>query len=453
MLKPRYLLIWVIISFILLFGASWSIEMASMPTEATQLDTIVNIASDMALQGGQGIDDFFVNVKNVGGVDVVSTDDITEYKAGDANPLQIWVQDGINKPSYDCYSNIFKVYNPTKALFGNSTPVDVAKSAIFDKLYNTDELREFAEHTMSVTIEIPYVLNGSGKVQWVKVPKIALMGAKLVFGSDTEYNSLLIKELGKGLYSSVDYVYGWSALSQNGYLDSVNTGTDGEYYLTPSKLGISYVNKDLVEFLYQNNLDLLMRAKYATDEGGDDIRRGNGLVESQFIPQNINVISNINNINRQVYEPTGSADIINNGNFAICKSQSNISSVEYMTIDIYNSDYDEIIEQLYSAGVDSTGGVLGQPYKMTAEKLKEKSTKTDRDGNPLEHSYITVAKVTFTADIILPYKTGTFNIWRTSYDGGEDNYADLVHNIEGRENGATESTKYEYTRYYCVSAE
>lgn len=448
MLKPRYLLIWVVISFILLFCACWGIEMASIPSEASQLDTIINIASDMALQGGQGIDDFFVSTNTLD--DSSSSGSIVDYEVGTANPLQIWVQDSINDSSYTCYNNIFKVYKPTKSIFHTGVTLEESKGSVFDVLYNTDNLREFAKNTIKVTIDIPYI--DGDTIIWVTVPKIALMGSEMVFEDEDNYKSL-ISGL-SDIYDTYSVAYGWKALEQNSYTVTEKTGYNGVYYLTPSKLGISYVNKDLVEFLYQNNIDLLMRAKFSTGDGGDDIRVGNGLVDYQFVPQSDVVVSNIENVNNSV---TGGADVVNNGTFAICKSESNVSKVEYMTIDLYDSQYDDIIEQLYGAGVDKIETVgssyFSTPYVMTAEKLKGKSTATDINGNKLEHSYVTVAKVTFTADVIVPYKTGTFIVWRSVYDDSANNYDELVHKIEGRDSGMTESTKYEYTRYYCVTAE
>lgn len=455
MLKLRYLLIHVIVSFLLIFGVSWVLELYAVKYEAEQATTIVSLAAESALQGGQGIDDFFVNTtSSYSPSNPVFS--INDYEMADANPLRIYAQDRLEDKAYTLYDNLFQWYDKTADFIDG---VD-DKEDIFGVLYGSSYLDrnadfiDWARNTFDLYIQIPVIpTSGSVNVLWVKVPKISLMGAYLFWGSESEYVSDL---LNSGVYDDNDINYGWKALQQNNYMGTKKTGYFGDYYLSPSKLGLTYVNIDLVENLYRNNLDLLMRAKYTSTEAGSDITQGNGLVGSQYLPQSDDVQANVDGVNNSALN---GADVINNGVFSICKSESGIADVQYMVIDLYDDKYNDIIEQIYGAGVDVIGTdesgntVYSDPYVITANSLRSKTTVVDATGNPAEHSYIIVAKVTFDADIILRYKTATFTVWRTSYDDSHNNYVDIIHNDGSGGDGMTDSTKYQYTTLYSVTTQ
>lgn len=466
MFKPRYALIWVCVSLFVMYCISWVLEGAVLREEARTVQNLTVLASDMALQAGQGIDDFFATEDMP--ANVVSINHRANMK--DVNTMSIYVQERKGDGSYTEYDNLLTWYLKRKGqTIAENTTLHMVKEKAFTYLYgqvlehtsiNSPEFKAFADKSCYCTTTIPYIYEDGGVqvTRWVTVPRVALIGCRRIWKNESEYRDTLLQTNATSetdIYSENSIVLGWGALMQNKYDVGVKDSVFGQYYLTPSKLGLSYINRDLVETLYQNNLDLLMRANL------DNVSDGDGFAESHF-----NIRSDAIKTGMQTAEGAidAEADIINNGVLTIRKSSSTISKIEYMVLDVFDANNNDMIEQIYGAAVDydSVSDTFSTPYIMTAQKLKAKSTvMTPAFRGTLikpTHYYITVAKVTFTLDAVLQYKTGVFTTWRTeNYDGGI-NFNDLVRKNESQSleqmsvDKVSDSPKYKYTRYYVVTS-
>ena len=464
MTRVRYLLIWVIVVFVIMFFVSWGIEGTILEMEAHQVQSMTELAADTSLQAGQGIDDFFTQLDvTLGDMAIQNIND----EARDKFNLNIvyhkyssdmqFRRDDLFTWYFDRASSLMSAED--KRAYAFSQLYDATgKGTVEGRTYDvSDEALEFQKFVkrgvgaMPLT-QIPYTYTESGVMHtvWVTVPKIALIGAKCIWENESQFEGTAITSLLRnGLSGEQDKLraYGWKALAQNGYLYGKKSGVFGTYYLTPSKVGVTYIDKNLVEKIYQNNLDLIMRYKY--NESGS-VRDHSGLQEGNYVYQSDTVNHRVNN-----YNLTHSGSIINNGLFSLNKSTSTITAVSCRAIDIYSSANDTLIGHLYGGYREMTpSGVWKANKLMTADELKKRYQvlRFQNDGTQIKagRNYVIAYKVTFTSDIILNYKTATLTTWSTTYD--EDGMNDIVQTTGSDNDDAPESKKYTYTTYFTVTA-
>lgn len=465
MTRVRYLLIWCIAAFMVMFFVSWEIERQAIESEATQVKTLTELAADSALQAGLGIDDLLSEYSTS-----LSWYDWTDGSGTNLNalrgkPLTVMYHRNRSDTHYTEDKDLFQWYMDREsvtradafAYLYDGTGKGIGDGGTRIPSEQAKEFMAFAKKSVNSYTYIPYFksdASGVSSLIWVKVPRIALIGARCIWTNQSDYNASLYSAGWSSM--SNDVKYGWDALSANGYLYARKGGVSsafGSYYLTPTKVGVSYINRDLVEKLYQNNLDLIMRYKY----NDTDLREGNGMPESPYIPQTDTVEHNMAEIED---------DLITNGLFSVSKDTSTITNIEYKIVDVYDSANNDLIEQLYGGYVDyrqagGGGNVLTGSIDdigiMTAQKLLERGTLTipNADGtySMASESNLVVAKVTFSTDVLLNYKTGVFTVWRTKYDGDSGtNYNDLIQTTGIATNRISDSLKYAYTRYWAVTA-
>lgn len=485
MTRVRYLLLWVILAFVTAFFVAWGIERSALEMEAMQVQTLTELAADSALQAGQGIDDFFSDANEqlayIWGDDKINGRTLGTYNSN----LLIMYTNSASDTKYSegtLFTWFFQhektatTYDGTTYSLGSAADKTEAFRYLYDgtgrgttgSYYTPPSIvaQQFKKFALSyqglqATTQIPYFMtNSSGEDEliYVEVPRIALIGAKCIWNSKSSYQSSISEVLGFSV-GSTNYNYGWEALEQNNYLvgqrKSVfySSKTNGVYFLTPSKVGVTYIPISLVENIYQNNLDLIMRYKYNDDEQLDI---HSTMLRNAYEYQSTQVENNVSN-----YELTynnGECGIVNNGLFTVNKDTSTITNVEYKVIDIFNGVNDDLIEQVYGGYVEyNSAGVVSSTGIMTADKLEGRSTamKYSTSGalTPETQHYIVVAKVTFTTDVILNHKTAVFTKWKTDYDRYEyTNLNDIVQTTGTNTNTSTNSRKYTYTRYYAVTA-
>lgn len=466
MFRIRYILIWVVVSFALLFGVSWALERETIKFEAQQVQVLTELAADSALQAGQGIDDLFSQTIADDGGWSASNNDVF-FNRTDTLSLKILYPAYPTSAHYTTNRDLFQWYLNTNnvarwkafAYLYDATGVGIKAplsggAASYPAQADTvsKEFQEFAKKTTKSTTYIPYYVGNV--LKWIKVPRIALIGARCIWYDESDYQHDIMC-YGDMAGDTDDYKYGWKALQQNGYLYAKRSGVFGEYFLTPSKVGVTYINRDLTEKIYQNNLDIIMRYKYNED---NNLTTGRGMLESAYQAQTQQVKNNIISLRNEV---------INNGLFTVSKETSTISAIDYAIIDVFDSTNDAMIEQLYGGWVEyltlnngtfvvNTQGnkVVKFKGKMTAEKLNERSTEVNpTTGTKPTNKYLVVAKVKFSCDVIPNYKTGVFTTWRTKFDDDDfDNYNNIVLNKGVSTNKLTAGTKYVYTTYWGVTA-
>ena len=204
--------------------------------------------------------------------------------------------------------------------------------------------------------------------------------------------------------------------------------TNGQYFITPLSLGLTYLDNDLLSYCFINNMDLLMRSKYISSK---TVSPGTDLIETMTFGDTTGSGLNMGiGFNQYLDQNTlKNYNIINNGIFGFVKGESTngidfkptfdgsttSTKVTYMIIDMFNNTGDagtkaateEILKQVFGAYKgDKNKGTL---KSTVGEYLKSISTDVDLiTGAPLEHKYIVVAKCDFYADIIVPYTTPLF---------------------------------------------
>ena len=500
MTRVRYLLLWVIVSFLLIFALSWVIEGFILETEAMQVQTLTELAADSALQAGQGIDDFFVDTNDSGNWEkpdgVLGTGGINDRDVDLNEVIRSFSVKYTEYSSDSEYkeSDLFKWYfnhahasnktngtDPTVLIYGST----IDRRYAFKRLYDgtgygtaegwsdhsvTEAAKQFREFALSPQClrsctQIPY-FDTDGTLYWVTVPKIALIGSRCIWMSEADYKAdtnvldAIAWNCGGSNTQETEYsvANGWAALRQNNYRYGLKSGAFGSYFLTPSKVGITYINRELVQAIYQNNIDLIMRYKYNNDKNLYDhafVLRNSYLVQSPEVDSNITE-----------YEYNNDNKIVNNGLFTVNKDKSTITNIEYKSLDVYDEYNNALIKQIYGGSIEFVDA--NQPYSednirsievMTANRMKDKYKLRHITYNQPENvtnaskNNIVVAKVTFTSDVILNHKTATFTTWCTKYDKDRPkNYNDIVQTTGTDTNKSTDSNKYTYTRYYVVTA-
>lgn len=451
MFKPRYAIIWTCVSFVLLMFVALIMEQELVKTAGEQVNSYVSLAADMALVNAQSIDDTFSqavygNNSTVGGMNGRSIS---------SSPVaKLLAQKDENDEGYTAYDNIFHWYSGTKNL-SSSMSDENYRNKVYYSLYKatgtpTDDAKRFIEWAKNignkVTTPAAYFEDTpTGQVlKWVNVPKLARMGTQLFPSTDPNTAGVINYGAMNSPVRKAILANKWMASRQTGVFDNTY------YYLTPTSLGLTYVNTRLTGELFTNNMDLLMRAKYATNNGGQGLTAGSDLNYTPFVHDNESSLPN---------------GVINNGLWSFSKDSSTDVDVEYMLVDVFDSKNNSIIEKIYGASLKyvPSSGTYEVDGVMTADKLKQRASglKTaDSAGKlkPATECYMIVAKVTFKADVIVRYRTAIFSGWRGKYDNGSvTNFGDLVRtynhsNGTPMETGVSDSSKYEYTTYFAVKA-
>lgn len=471
MLKFRYLLIWAVIGFLSMAILSFVVEDYLLKLEAMQVRSYTEVAADCALQTGQGIDDFFAEPVMSTKVIQINNDGTTRtgvvagswYNTGAIKGLRVKYDNG-----YDTYaeSDLLSWYigkyhaNASLGVVNNKLDRQEAFKYLYDMSSGSEDSGEFYDFATSSAClrsftQLP-VVNG-GAVTWVKVPKIALIGANCLWSSADDLGECLMNN---DLVSTYDGMPStaegkalmWKALKDNNYLNSLKSSSAfGNYYLTPSKVGITYIPRRLVEAIYQNNLDLLLRARQ-----NGDIQSYSGFVDDTWAYDRDEVYNNQSNM-------TSFNDVVNNGMIAINKNTSTITKIEYKNVDVFNSSNNKLIEAVFGGMYFRNGieFINNSEYlsKASAELLKDKApatlmTYSGGNWTPTKATskYEVIAKVTFSADVILSHKTAVFTNWGTKYDTSSKNVNDIVISNGVETNKISRSNKYIYTRFYDINA-
>ena len=474
MLKFRYLLIWAVIGFFSMAVLSFVIESYILKLEAMQVRSYTELAADCALQTGQGIDDFFAEPASSATITIINNDG--SRSTGLA--VGSWYNTSAIKGLRIKYDNGYDEYDEDDLLGWYLSKVHSTSSAhkdrlnafkyLYDSSSGSDTSKEFynfakSKACLSVYTQLPlYVKDGvdAGKLEWVKVPRIALIGAYCIWDNEEDFKNTFNTTSGlNSIYGTLDNYKMhkmWQALDTNNYLNIIKSSgfLDGkEYMLTPSKVGVSYIPRELVEKIYQNNLDLLLRARK-----NGDLQSYSGFVDDTWAYGNDSIYQHQEN--KEAFN-----DIINNGILAVSKGTSTITGIEYRCIDIFAEKNNVLIEAVYG-GLHTVGATGGGSYdmtggidKITAGKLKDRSPNNlmvlisgKWVQSKANSKYEIIAKVTFSADVILSHKTAIFTNWGTTYDKSVDNINDIEIRNGIDTNRATRNKKYIYTRFYDINA-
>lgn len=412
--RYKHIITMIILTYATSLILSGFVESLYMYEKVSQLNFIMRTAGDMALEQTQITDDFF--------------------KPNDSFVVKDRLVDA-NKQHKDFK---IKVPNTTNTkfeevnLYQEYTGIDVtsanAKSAIYDRLYSADgsafkqELDKSDPEALKADkikkIKTPIInINSAGGLDTIFIPTLAQMGIANTgtYKEQTEDDKRRITgHFGK--YISSSDLHGMNKELRKGYeLDRVTKmseldGEDIDYYLTPLSLGITYLDKDLLQLLFINNVNLLMRAKYSDnmDRGGSDYI-GRGILRGQTFAD---VVDNsagrmdenyINNgvISAEVGSPSPGHGKLRQGS----SNRNERVEIRYKVIDMYDNANERILKEVL--GVipqkqmnDFRVSKYGDYYKALDLKDRQNGTTVTQLTKP-----IVVAEVKFKLNTIIPYST------------------------------------------------
>lgn len=251
---------------------------------------------------------------------------------------------------------------------------------------------------------------GSGTGQF-SIPLIARMGLlsvapKMLDGESYNYLKQVVDASGYPLkmveFGNRDWMHLYDVKK---YYNTANSNQKEHYYLAPTNVGITYLDPNLLQTAFASNMDILMRGKYA--EAGD-VSEGVGIPnvifgggEDYVLAEDVQTYAIDNNI-------------INNGKFAYVKGRCSMSTgvgytggtsmgavskgyitptVSYKVVDVCNPENEQLVRMALTE-------IQGE---SNFENYKQWLVTQGIDIN--QPHYCVIAKVTFYADIIIPYST------------------------------------------------
>ena len=473
MLKAKNILIIFMLNYLIMLFVCCVIEFIMISSNAQQIHIMVTTAADMALEQVQATDDYFTSGE---GYIISSTGSLESIN----HPYKMKVLGRNGK---------YKEVNIFEAVC-NTTDF----SSIYNQLYNSSKIQDYINNTKGDVLDVDFIagtytmdatnFNANIISNYYRIPVLAQLGdvthgsmAKRVtkLNGSPETNTTVIDELWKNY-----------DLRNQGKLTNVN-GVESLYYYTPLSVGLTYINEELLQAFFMNNLELLMRGKYEKDSSYNLAleKYGNGMLKTSMYPDLVDT------------ESLKNENPINNGYFTLLRGKkiSTDSSVymyegikpkiEYMVIDMYNDSYNGILQSIIGPKTtkENTGGLSNTSVTVTGTNLKKMNSDqitglanmTGSSRSLFESKAVVVAKVTFYAEFILPYNTPLLREMRGRIKNGEEmsgryllnpfagssidvnnvsaineNYVDIVTNNEGADSLGSNSIPYSYTTYFAV---
>ena len=412
MLKWRNVAITILVSFVCILLVFMVCEGLFIRPKAQSANTDIQLAADVTLQQCQAIDDQFnsndkmklLTAQSNNAVKFTQVDLFPYYFSGSSDKETIYQKlfmQGSNAKAFNDWAKGYGYY-PTQELFDTDTFSDV------------------------------------------KTSKIARLGLDL-YDATTQ-----------GKLSGTRNIYKNYGMLSHYNVSELYGGTS--YYLFPQSVGCTYINKDLCSFLFLNNLDILMRAKY-NDSGVLNLpwqnrsvaglQWGAGMPTSQF--RNKHEADNQDEAIQNGY--------INNGSFMVQRGAlqsvkgklmyrnriserdgSNVD-IKYKVIDMFDSKNDAILMNVFGS---------------TAKQLKASDT------SGISTKPIIVAYVTFKVDVFSPYTNICLRGWADQFGYADIpdkyNFVDMKRrnsfkgDASGRVTGIndTNGSEYRYTRAYAI---
>lgn len=423
MLKAKNIIIIFLLNYLLIFLCCCFIEIIMVGNKANEVALLVQTAGDMALEQVQATDDFFVSGKGY----LLSTDGNSLSDNQGGYKINVLSTSG----NY-VKTNVFEAYT-------NQSDI----GSIYNSLYGGGKINNFIEDNRGVLriqtlVGVQDTFDGTNLLKWYNIPTISQLGTDSV-ASNAGFLADIIsgeKAIDQTDFTQIKQMY---ELGNSGKKINVG-GNIIDYYLTPLSLGITYINEDLLQAFYMNNLDLLMRSKYATN--GKNLKTeegGYGVYKTEMYPQLVDedTLSTLNPINN------GSVTLVRGQRYSGTNSAYEFykglkPKVEYVVVDMYNQSggkEDAMLRRvLGSRFTNNDNGAFKDPINntlITGKKLKETEISsitnqktftgtTASSDTTFDHKYIVVAKVTFYADFIIPYSSVTLREMRGRIVDSED---------------------------------
>lgn len=408
------------------------VERLYVQENARQLNNFIRTASDMALEQAQVTDDFFAADDSfMVGRNLNDGHDIFRFKA-------------FTGPTMMTDGGLYEIYT------GQST-----KGDIYNHMYTSmssnfrNQLRSSGSSDLTAerikTVKFPYFQYNQTNYTMETFYKPAILQMGLAHDSTAAANNGVQGRIDDGFGNEFGTTV--ADLTEDTYRSyelndvvkySYVGGASGEiedYYLTPLALGITYLDKDLIQQLFINNMNLMMRAAYINNNN-NTVNGGVGLFKGGTYAQDIQGLQGTNN------------QFVNNGKFSIKVGQQGSNNlylgteeaeVEYKVIDMYDNNNSAILKQVL--GVQTEEKLTGRKtaidpngygdYYKSIDALNQLENRAGNATQQASTKPMVVAKVTFYLDVVIPYNTITMRELR-------------AYNSENSTNGVKNRLMFEY---------
>lgn len=448
--RYKHIITMIILTYATSLILSGFVESLYMYEKVSQLNFIMRTAGDMALEQTQITDDFFKPEDSF----------VVKDRLANANDehkdFKIKVPNTTNTKFEEV--NLYQEYTGINATSAN------AKSAIYHTLYSADgsafkqELDSSDPEALTKEkikkIKTPIInINSAGGLDTIFIPTLAQMG----IANTGTYKEQTV-DYKKGItgnfnnYITSSDLQGMSKELRKGYeLDRVTKmseldGKDIDYYLTPLSLGITYLDKDLLQLLFINNVNLLMRAKYSDNMESGSGYIGRGILRGQTFADAVDTSAgsiDANYINNGVISAEVGLPSPGHGKLRQGSSQANEKvEIRYKVIDMYNTapENERILKEVLgvipqSKMNDFHVSKYGDYYKALDLKDRQNGTTVTQLTKP-----IVVAEVKFKLNTIIPYSTiGMRELRAYSNPSGPGVKARNLFNIDESQYNTTEN--------------
>ena len=331
-----------------------------------------------------------------------------------------------NGVTVNYYSNGWtkgELYNLSKEfdMSDNTFPSSVGNSlSSSDKVYDwlftdSSDFKEYYDKIGKTITTKVYKKDGTSDysdsefhLSQVEIPVLDQMGIldKDINDEDTSISFQDAKKLGKKLLFNPDSHLDTEDYDKDTTLpvtddnDESGTGVDksenSAYYLTPTSLGVTYLDPRVLKTLVTAHLQTTIKS-----QKGDSDSTERDSIESCLGLIPLNVFHN-----GHQYKPNiDSSNTFNNGVAEFDLSSLTID-VKYVNIDAYSSSSDKIMSVLEGATVGSDGA------NGTSSRLKNSDTINDATRDSSSYKNRIVAQVTVGVDINIPYSTPIMQYFR-----------------------------------------
>ena len=448
MFKARNIMIIFALNYLLILLVCCILEIIFISNHAQDAQLLMRTAADMALEQVQATDDFFVT----GGGYLLNNEDGykltvntgTQFEAVNLFPAFTGISN--NKDNVgQMYKKLYGGDKMSNFIKASKSPTSVGSdvSPVYGDVLSLSFVGGAIQELEAATVTVngnEFSINPTTSTlytNWYSIPKLYQMGISDVLNYESEADSD-IKKLGIPLGSGDDMTYlkNMYELNSSEKLAYMEASSEPiRYYLTPISLGVTYINEELLQALFINNLDLLMRCKYMQNDEYDLTAKqyGAGVLKGEFYPELVDTesLEEFNPINNGLFTLLRGKEISGTGENAKLYQGTVKPKVEYVVLNMYENSptNNEMLRQILGPrfsknteyfdnnehSVDFRGKTItGQLLKdIDADSIKnlKEIVGIDIDDNNsvaaklLIRKPIVIAKVTFYADFIIPYST------------------------------------------------
>lgn len=447
MFKVRYAIATIWIYYILYAFVSLIIEDYILKGVVAEIQRDMRIAGDMALQQTQFMDDFLT------------------FRPDTAYELLMPTQ---NQGTYNKES-VFK------AMWGIDVQSEDDLDTVYNKVYANEELghvlgltadsmkvglRWYDQDINSMTTRFP-------TMSWYAIPRGLTLGSDFVKGlggaqalfDTSNFDSLEGQGTDSGKRDKL--------LDGYGLTEVVRESGDKKYFNTPLNTGITYVNRDLVSSLFINNMDLLMRQKYQGETSNEfsnglcaDADFNRGLIHSETVNCGLVLSDKI-----EGESLLKNAHPINNGEYTLLRydriengTQGKLyegvkTKIEYKVVDMHDNANNTLLRAVFGNRTHTNSNLGLDKASYFRNINNDKRVSYSSVLNPLYDQYpFVLAKVTFYADVIIPYTTPLMRELAVDFEGA----GALGKFLEVRPQAGTNVNdngvrRFEYTVYFAVA--